>query len=80
MYFDDLMRIATNIDLAISVDTMHQNVVGLATLKTMMCMLSDELDKGAKSMCLDATKARVHFQKDITIEYTNTIIDYQAWH
>lgn len=74
------MCIATSIDLQMSIETMHKNVIGLVTLKKMMHMLSDELDKGAKSMYLDATKARVHFQKDVTTEYTDTITDYQSWH
>lgn len=79
MYFDQVMRVATNVDLEITADTMHQYIVGLAALKTMMHMLSYELDRGAKSMYPDATKARVHFQKDVTTEYVDTIRDYQAW-
>jgi len=59
---------------------MHQYVSGLAELKTMMHMLSDELDKGAKLVYTYEMKARVHFQKDVTIDYMNTIIDYLAWH
>lgn len=55
MYFDELMCVAT------SADTIHQCVVVLAALKTMMCMLSYELDRGAKSMYLDATEARARF-------------------
>jgi len=43
-------------------------------------MLSDELEKGVKLVYPDATEARVRFQRDVTIEYTNTIVDYQAWH
>ena len=31
-------------------------------------------------MYLDAMEAGVHFQKDVTLEYTDTIIDYRAWH
>jgi len=50
----------------------------MAALKTMMHMLSDEFDKGAKPVYLDATKARIHFQKDVTIVYMDTIVDYQA--
>ena len=61
MYFDKLMCVATTADLQMSADTMHQYVVGLVALKTMLHMLSDELDRGAKSMYLDATKARVFF-------------------
>jgi len=79
-YFDDLMRIATNLDLVISVDTMHQYVVGPEALKTMMCMLSDELDRGAQVVYPNAMEARVRFQKDVTLEYTDTIADYRAWH
>jgi len=60
-YFDELMRIATSADLAISADTMHQYVVGLVALKTMMRMLLDELDRGARAAYLDATEVRVHF-------------------
>lgn len=48
MYFNELMRIATSADLAISIDIMHQYVTGLTALKTMMHMLSDGLDWGAK--------------------------------
>jgi len=60
------MCIATKEDLAINVDTMHQDVVGLATLKTMMCMLLENLDRGAKEVYPDAIEARFHFQKDVT--------------
>ena len=79
-YFDEMMRIDTSADLAISVDTMHQYVVGPTALKTMMCMLSDELDKRAKVVYPDAIVARVRFQKDVITEYTDTIVDYQSWH
>ena len=46
-YFDELMRIAASPDLPISADTMHKYCSGPTTLKSMMCMLSDELDRGA---------------------------------
>lgn len=62
MYFDDLENVATSADLEISVDTMHQYVFGLVALKTMMHMLSDELDRGARLVYLDETEARVFFQ------------------
>jgi len=61
MYFNELVYIATNTHLEIGIDTMHQYVVGLATLRTMMHMLSYKLDRGAKSMYLNATETRVHF-------------------
>jgi len=59
---------------------MHQYVAGLVALKMMMCMLSDELERGAISVYPDATEARVYFQQDVTIECMNTIMDNQAWH
>ena len=45
-----------------------------------MHMISDELNKGAKSMYPDATEARVRFQQDVTFEPMDTIMDDQAWH
>ena len=80
MCFYQLMRIATSADLQMSKDIIHQYVVGPATLKTMMCMLSSELDRGAISVYPDATEARVRFQQDVTIQRTDTITDDQAWH
>jgi len=66
-YFDKLMCIATSSDLAISADIMQNYVIGLTTLKTMMCMLSNELDKGAQVVYPDAMEARFCFQKDVTL-------------
>lgn len=74
------MCTATSAYLQMSEDTMHKYVTGPTTLKTMMSMLHDELDRGSKSVYPDATKARVRFQKDVTMEYANTIVGYQAWH
>lgn len=75
MYFDELMHVATSADLEISTDTMHQYVVGIAALNTMMHMLLDKLDRGVKLVYLDATKERVCFQKDVTKEYMDTITE-----
>jgi len=47
-YFDELMHIANNADLAICVDTVRHYVIGPTVLKTMMHMLSNELDRGAR--------------------------------
>ena len=80
MYFDKLMRMVTNTHLEISADTMHQYVCGPTTLKTMMHMLSNELDIGAISVYQNAMEARVRFQQDVTVELTDAIIDDQAWH
>ncbi len=74
------MHIATSPDLEISVDTMHKYVVGPAILKTMMHMLSDELERGARAVYSDAMEARVRFQKYVTLEYMDIIADYRAWH
>lgn len=60
-YFVELMRIATSPDLVISVETMHNYVVGQAALKAMMHMLLFKLDIGAQVVYLDAMEARVHF-------------------
>jgi len=59
---------------------MHKYIAGLATLKTMMCMLTNELDRGAQAVYLDVMEARFRFQMDVIIEHTNTIKDYQSWH
>jgi len=79
-YFDELMRITTRADLVISENTMHQYVSSSTALKTMMHMLLDELDRGARVVYLDAMEVGVGFQKYVTKGYTNTIVDYQAWH
>lgn len=79
-YFDELMRIATSPDFVINADNMHKYVVGLASLKTMMHMLLDELDRGDREVYPDAIDTRVRFMKYVTLEYTDTIADYWAWH
>lgn len=75
-YIDKLVRIATNLDLVISADTMHKYVFGLAALKKMMHMLSNDLERGARALYPDSMKERVHFEKDVTLEYTYTIENY----
>lgn len=80
LYFDKLMHIATSPDLLISADIMHKYVVGLTALKTMMQILSNELDRGARVVYSDAMEARVRFQKYVTLEYMDTIADYRSWH
>lgn len=79
MYFDKLMWMVTSTHFEISIDTMHEYVTGTATLKKMMRMLSDELDRGAILVYPDTTGERAWFQKDDTIERTDTITDGQAW-
>lgn len=70
----------TSPDLPISVDIMREYVAGLATLKKIMRMLIDDLDKGARAVYLDAMEARFRFQMDVTTEHTDTLKDYQCWH
>lgn len=74
------MHIATSPYMSIIVDTMHRYVTGPTTLKTKMHMLSDNLDRGAQAVYPNAMEARVRFQKDVTLQYMDTITDYRAWH
>lgn len=74
------MRIATSPNFPISADIMHKYVFGPATLKTMMHMLSNELDRGARAVYPDAMEAKVRFQTNVTVEHTDTIKDYISWH
>ena len=80
LYFNELMHTATSPDLPISADIMHKYVVGLTALKTMKHMLSDELDKGARAVHLDAMETKVKFQTDVTMEHMDTNKDYWSWH
>jgi len=59
---------------------MQMYIIGLGFLKTKLCMLQEEFDQGSKSVYLEEMEARVHFQKDIIKEYSDTIADYQTWH
>ena len=70
------MCIATSLDLPISANIMHKYVVDPAALKTMICILLEKLDRGARAVYRDAMEARVKFQIDVTAEHTNAIKDY----
>jgi len=59
---------------------MHKYVVGLATLKIMMHMIANELDRGAREVYPDAMEAKVRLQTYVTVEHLKTIRDYRAWH
>ena len=72
--------IAPSPDLPIIVDIMHKYVVGSAALKTMMLMLSNELDRGAQIVYSYAMEERVRFQTNVTVEHTGNIKDYRSWH
>lgn len=60
-YFNELMCISTSPNLPISANTMHKYVVGPATLKTMMRMISDELERGYQVVYPNAMEAKVRF-------------------
>ena len=74
------MHTATNPDLPISADIMRKYVSGLATLRTMMHVLSDKLDRGARVVYPDAMEARFKFQMHVSSEHIDTIKDYHSWH
>lgn len=80
MYFDEVMRTATSPDFPITTEIMCKDVVGPATLNTMMHMLLDELNRGAQELYPDAMEARFRFQNNVTAEHTDIIKDYQSWH
>lgn len=74
------MRISTSPDSLISAGIMHKYVASPTTLKTMMRMLLDELDRGAQEVYPDSMAARVRFQTNVTAKHTDTIKDYSSWH
>ena len=80
LYFDELMCITTSPDLPINVVIMHKYVAGLATLKIMMHMFSDELDRGSRVVYPNVMGVKVRFQTYVTVEHMDTIRDYRAWH
>lgn len=60
-YFKEFMHISTGLDLPISVDVMCKYVASLTTLKKMLFIISNELDRGAQVMYPDAMEARFRF-------------------
>lgn len=60
-YFDKLMCVATSPDLTIYADIMCKYVAGLTTLRKMMHMLSDELERGAQAVYPHSMEARFRF-------------------
>ena len=74
------MHIATNLEFLISANIMRKYVASLVTLKTMMCMLLDELDEGARAVYPNVMEARFRFETDFTMEHMDTIKDYRSWH
>ena len=78
-YFDKLIHTATSLDFPISVDIMHKYVASPTTLKKMMGMLTDELDRGARELYPDVMEARFKLQINVTVKHTDTINDYRSW-
>ena len=62
---DQLMREATSDNLQLSADNMKKYSGGLATFKTMLCMLQDEMGTSSNTTWSEAMEARVCFQKAI---------------
>lgn len=70
------MCISTSPNFPINADIVRKYVASLATLKTTMCMLSDELERGDRVVYLDDMEVIVKFQKDVTLDHKDTITDY----
>jgi len=64
-YIEQLMREATSDELQLSEEKMQKYIGGLATLDTMLHMLQDELERGFRTIYLEAMEARAHFEKYI---------------
>jgi len=80
MYFDKLICMVTIKHSEISTNTMHQYVARPTSLKTMMHIISDELDRRTIVVDPDATEARHHYEQDVNIKLTNTITENQTSH
>ena len=74
------MCIAASSNFLINAEIMRKYVFGLAILRTLLHIISDELDRGAQAVYPNAMEARFRFQKDVTVEHTDIIGDYQSWH
>jgi len=59
---------------------MKKYIGGLATLRVVLCMLQDELDRGFRTIYLETMEPIVCFEKYVTKKYGGTIAQYQAWY
>ena len=73
MYIEQLMHKAASDDLQLSTKNMQKYIGGPTTVKIVLHKLQDELDKGFRTIYLEAMEARVRFDKDITKQYRDTI-------
>lgn len=55
------MREATNDDLQLSTENMKTYIGGPTTVRTMIRILQDELEKGSRNIYPKAMEARVYF-------------------
>lgn len=75
---EQLRQEATNDDLELLTENMQKYVGGLVRVKTMLHMLQDELDKGSKTIYLEAMEERFCYQKDTIRHFGDNIAQYQA--
>lgn len=59
---------------------MKKYIGGPIVVKAMLHILQDELDKGSKTINLEAMEARIHYQKDAIKKFGDNIAQYQAWY
>lgn len=64
-YTEQLMHEASSDDLQMSTKNMKKYIGGPAMLRIVLLMLQDELDRGFRTICLEAMEERVCFDKDI---------------
>ena len=57
---------------------MQRYISGLTTIKTMLHMLQDELDKDFRTISPEAMEESVFFDKDVIKQYGDIIEQYQA--
>lgn len=57
---------------------MQRYISGPSTLRTVLCLLQDGLDRGFKTIYAKAMEERVPFDKDVIKEYEDTIEHYKA--
>ena len=62
-YIEQLMCKATNDDLKLSTENMQKYIGGPTTLRIVLRVLQDELDRGFRTIYLEAMEARVCFSK-----------------
>lgn len=67
------MHKASSDDLHLNAENMKMYIGGQSTLRIVLHMLQDEMDKGFRTIYPKAMEARVRFKKDVTKWYGNKI-------